>query len=202
MSIRRSRNASSVRSWLPRARVVSASMRATAASGNAARTWSSRRWVPVPRGASPGPWHSGQVAGSRVTSPHPWQMPRPRGWWSVRAMSHCGQRTVWPHAGHCTSVAKPRRLRRSITWPPPSSAQRMPAASRGLIAPRDRAPRSRRSTVITAGRCVPPTRPGSRHMVHSPRRQRAKVSRAGVAEPSTSGTPSARARHSATSRAW
>ena len=65
----------------------------------------------------------------------------------------------------------------------------------------DRVGGSQLPAVITAGNCEPPTRSASRHIVQSPARQRAKVSKAGVAEPSTSGTCSARAIHSATSRA-
>ena len=117
-------------------------------------------------------------------------------------MSHCGQRAACPQARHCTCVANPRRFKRSMTWPPPASAHLMPAMRRGLTAPSDRLFGSRRSTVSTAGSCDPPTRLANAHIFHSPRRQRANVSSDGVAEPSTSGTLSAFAIHSATSRAW
>ena len=67
-------------------------------------------------------------------------------------MSHCGQRTTWPQAGHWMCVEKPRRFNSSITCPPSSSAALMAVCSCRLMAPleSDRGP-SRRG-----GRSCPP----------------------------------------------
>ena len=40
---------------------------------------------------------------------------------TVSAMAHCGQPGTLPHAGHCTNVAKPRRLSSRMTCSPRSS---------------------------------------------------------------------------------
>ena len=77
--------------------------------------------------------------------------------WCVSAMSHCGQRTTWPQAGHWMCVEKPRRFSSRITCPPSSSAASMAACSCRLIAPRLRRSRAARRADRS---CPPPAAAG------------------------------------------
>ena len=79
-----------------------------------------RPWARAPRSRSSGTGRSASVR------------------WCVRAMSHCGQRTTWPQAGHWMCVEKPAPVQAAESPArPSSSAWRMAACSCRLIAPRE-----------------------------------------------------------------
>ena len=103
-------------------------------------------------------------------------------------------------------VEKPRRFRSKITWP--SVVQRgldIGEYSWRLMAPRESPPAGfLAAEVDRADRRQRPVQHPPRHVTNAtgPVAARCQLSNDGVAEPSTSGIPSAAARATATSRAW